>query len=109
MVQTSMALPTLTEREKRILFLIRVWQHQRRYTPSMQEIGDLFGVRKSTIGVIIKGLKEKGYIDVSMHKNWRKRLILFPEGMKFPWGNEKLPDELFDHMEKLETMENVLQ
>jgi DNA-binding MarR family transcriptional regulator len=93
-----MELPQLSEREKRILFFLRLWQHEKRYSPSVKEIGDKFGVKRQTIQQVITSLKNKGYIDFSPSKNWRHRTVLFPKGMTFPWCNDVLPEELFDHM-----------
>lgn len=93
-------LPPLTEREKRILFLIRTWQFKKRYSPSCGDVADTFQVKKQTISHVFTSLRKKGYIEMSEHKSFVHRRVLMPAGMEFPWGNEQLPDELFDHMKK---------
>lgn len=93
-----MPLPILREREKRVLFFLRLWQYEKRYTPSAAEIAGYFGVHRSTIVAVLSSLKKKGYIEVSLNKDWRHRTILFPTGIELPWGNEQLPDELFDYL-----------
>jgi hypothetical protein len=91
-------LPPLTEREKKILFFVRLWQHKKRYSPTANDIGMKFGVRKQSIQKVLDSLRKKGYLQVATDKDWRHRSILFPADMTFPWGNESLPDELFSHM-----------
>lgn len=93
-----MQLPPLREREKKILFFLRLWQFEKRCSPSAKEIGDVFGVKRQSIAASLDELRRKGYIEMSHHKGWQHRTILMPKGMTFPWGNESLPDELFDHM-----------
>lgn len=93
-----MPLPILTEREKKILFFLRLWQHKRRYSPTARDIGEKFGVHKQSIQAVLNSLKRKGYVEVATDKDWRHRAILFPAGTTFPWGNDALPDELFSHM-----------
>lgn len=90
-------LPPLTEREKRILFIIRIWQVERGYSPNARQIGEKFGVKRQSISQAISNLRKKGYIEMSP-THWRYRTICFPKGMTFPWGNESLPDELFGHL-----------
>ena len=93
-------LPPLREREKRILFFLRLWQHKRRYSPTARIIGEKFGVRKGTIQHILDSLRKKGYIEVASDRLWQHRQILFPKNTSFDWGSDELPDELFDHMKK---------
>lgn len=91
-------LPPMTEREKRILYFLRMWQYERGYSPSTSEIGEMFGVHKQTILEAVRRLVKKGYIEMSDHKHFNHRVVKFPKGTIFPWGNDALPDELFDHM-----------
>lgn len=100
-------LPPLTEREKRILFFLRLWQHKHRYSPSAKDIGDKFGVNKKSIQEVLNRLRRKGYIETAQDKDWRHRSILFPKDSKFPWGNDQLPDELFGHMKDKPTIEKI--
>jgi hypothetical protein len=101
-------LPPLREREKKVLFAIRTWQHKKRFSPSVGDISEMFGVHKGTIGKIVSSLKAKGYLQVSQHKNWQRRCILFPEGTKMPWGNDELPDYLFDHLKDKPVNSNLV-
>jgi DNA-binding transcriptional MocR family regulator len=92
-------LPPLREREKKILFLIRMWQWKYGYSPSIQKVGELFGVERSTIAQVYQKLCKKGYIEMTNHKSWQHRVVRFPRSTTFNWGNDPtLPDELFDHM-----------
>lgn len=80
--------------------MVRMWQYLYRYSPTASIIGEKYGVKRGTISQILLSLKKKGYIELSPHKNWQHRVILFPKGTTFDWGTDELPDELFDHMKK---------
>jgi biotin operon repressor len=100
-----MQLPPLREREKRVLFYIRIFQWEKRYSPSGYDVAEMFQVKRQTIATIISSLRKKGYIEMSGHKHWTQRKILMPRGTNFPWGSEELPDYLFDHMKKRSAIE----
>ncbi len=93
---------TLRERDKRVLFYIRTFQWEKRYSPTAGDIASMFAIDRKVIMEIVQALKRKGYIEMSPHTSWVHRRILFPKGMSFPWGNHDLPDDIFAHMHELE-------
>ncbi|MFQ5806181.1 MAG: transcriptional repressor LexA [Phycisphaerae bacterium] len=66
--------PPLTPKQLRVLTFIRDFIHARGYAPTMQELGDEFGVSKVTVFEHIAALQRKGYLRRSKHKARSLRL-----------------------------------
>jgi len=66
--------PPLTPKQLRVLTFIRDFTRARGYAPSMQELGDEFGVSKVTVFEHIAALQRKGYLKRSKHKARSLRL-----------------------------------
>ncbi len=66
--------PPLTPKQLRVLTFIRDFTHARGYAPTMQELGDEFGVSKVTVFEHIAALQRKGYLKRSKHKARSLRL-----------------------------------
>jgi repressor LexA len=66
--------PPLTPKQLRVLTFIRDFTHARGYAPTMQELGDEFGVSKVTVFEHIAALQRKGYLRRSKHKARSLRL-----------------------------------
>lgn len=66
--------PPLTPKQLRVLTFIRDFTHTRGYAPTMQELGDEFGVSKVTVFEHIAALQRKGYLRRSRHKARSLRL-----------------------------------
>ena len=66
--------PPLTPKQLRVLTFIRDFTHARGYAPTMQELGDEFGVSKVTVFEHIAALQKKGYLRRSKHKARSLRL-----------------------------------
>jgi repressor LexA len=64
----------LTPKQLRVLTFIRDFTHARGYAPTMQELGDEFGVSKVTVFEHIGALQRKGYLRRSRHKARSLRL-----------------------------------
>ena len=58
----------LTPKQLRVLTFIRDFTHAHGYAPTMQELGDEFGVSKVTAFEHIAALQEKGYLKRSKYK-----------------------------------------
>ena len=66
--------PPLTPKQLRVLTFIRDFTHARGYAPTMQELGDEFGVSKVTVFEHVAALQKKGYLKRSKHKARSLRL-----------------------------------
>jgi repressor LexA len=66
--------PPLTPKQLRVLTFIRDFTHARGYAPTMQELGDEFGVSKVTVFEHVAALQRKGYLRRSKHKARSLRL-----------------------------------
>jgi repressor LexA len=66
--------PPLTPKQLRVLTFIRDFTHAHGYAPTMQELGDEFGVSKVTVFEHIGALQRKGYLRRSRHKARSLRL-----------------------------------
>lgn len=64
----------LTPKQLRVLTFIRDYTHAHGYAPTMQELGDEFGVSKVTMFEHIAALQKKGYLRRSKHKARSLRL-----------------------------------
>jgi repressor LexA len=64
----------LTPKQLRVLTFIRDYTHAHGYAPTMQELGDEFGVSKVTVFEHIAALQRKGYLKRSRHKARSLRL-----------------------------------
>lgn len=53
----------LTPKQKQILEFIKKYIKQKRYSPSLEEVGKHFKLAKSTVHEHVEGLKQKGYLD----------------------------------------------
>jgi repressor LexA len=72
----------LTPKQLRVLTFIRDFTHTRGYAPTMQELGDEFGVSKVTVFEHVAALQAKGYLRRSKHRARSLRLradIAFPD------------------------------
>ena len=75
-------LSPLTPKQLRVLTFIRDHIHAHGFAPTMQELGDEFGVSKVTVFEHITALQRKGYLRRSKHKARSLRLssrIEFPD------------------------------
>ena len=66
--------PPLTPKQLRVLTFIRDFTHANGYAPTMQELGDEFGVSKVTMFEHVSALQKKGYLRRSKHKARSLRL-----------------------------------
>jgi repressor LexA len=66
--------PPLTPKQLRVLTFIRDFTRARGYAPTMQELGDEFGVSKVTVFEHVTALQRKGYLKRSKHKARSLRL-----------------------------------
>jgi repressor LexA len=64
----------LTPKQLRVLTFIRDYTHAHGYAPTMQELGDEFGVSKVTVFEHVAALQKKGYLRRSKHKARSLRL-----------------------------------
>ena len=64
----------LTPKQLRVLTFVRDYTHTHGYAPTMQELGDEFGVSKVTMFEHIAALQKKGYLKRSKHKARSLRL-----------------------------------
>lgn len=64
----------LTPKQLRVLTFIRDYTHANGYAPTMQELGDEFGVSKVTVFEHVAALQKKGYLRRSKHKARSLRL-----------------------------------
>jgi repressor LexA len=64
----------LTPKQLRVLTFVRDYTHTHGYAPTMQELGDEFGVSKVTMFEHITALQKKGYLRRSKHKARSLRL-----------------------------------
>lgn len=72
----------LTPKQLRILTFIRDFRRARAYSPTMQELADVFHVSKVTVFEHVEALQRKGYLDRVPHKARSLRLsddIDFPD------------------------------
>lgn len=72
--------PPLTPKQLRVLTFIRDFTRARGYAPTMQELGDEFGVSKVTVFEHIAALQRKRYLRRSRHK---ARSLRLSENIKF--------------------------
>jgi repressor LexA len=73
--KTSKKLPQpLTPKQLRVLTFIRDFSHAHGYAPTMQELGDEFGVSKVTVFEHVTALQRKGYVRRTKHKARSLRL-----------------------------------
>ncbi len=90
----------LTEREKQALYAIRDFQLTKRYSPGQAYLSYLFGYGEARAGHIINSLVKKGYLEVQwvrITQNFKRKFILFPKGMNFPWHDwAQFPTDIFD-------------
>lgn len=90
----------LTEREKQALYAIRDFQLTKRYSPGTAYLSYLFGYGTDRASHIVTALVKKGYLEVQwvrISKNFKRRFILFPRGMNFPWHDwAQFPTDVFD-------------
>ena len=73
--------PPLTPKQLRVLTFIRDFIRARGYAPTMQELGDEFGVSKVTMFEHIGALQRKGYLRRSRH---RARSLRLSSNIPFP-------------------------
>jgi repressor LexA len=66
--------PPLTPKQLRVLTFIRDYTHAHGYAPTMQELGDEFGVSKVTVFEHVAALQKKGYLRRAKHKARSLRL-----------------------------------
>ncbi len=66
--------PPLTPKQLRVLTFIRDFTRAYGYAPTMQELGDEFGVSKVTVFEHIAALQKKGYLRRTKHKARSLRL-----------------------------------
>ncbi len=66
--RTASGGPRLTPRRMQILTVIRDFQRRHGYSPTMQELADMFGVSKVTIFEHVEALVEDGLLRRSPHK-----------------------------------------
>jgi len=66
--------PPLTPKQLRVLTFIRDFTHAHGYAPTMQELGDEFGVSKVTVVEHGAALQKKGYLRRAKHKARSLRL-----------------------------------
>lgn len=71
----------LTPKQLRVLIFVRDFISARGYAPTMQELGDEFGVSKVTVFEHIAALHKKGYLKRTRHK---ARSLRLSDGIKFP-------------------------
>jgi len=64
----------LTPKQLRVLTFIRDFTHTHGYAPTMQELGDEFGVSKVTVFEHVAALQKKGYLKRSRHRARSLRL-----------------------------------
>jgi len=64
----------ITPKQLRILTFIRDYCHTQGYSPTMQELGDEFGVSKVTAFEHVSALQKKGYLRRTKHKARSLRL-----------------------------------
>ncbi len=72
--RTKRTPPPLTPKQLRVLTFIRDYTHANGYAPTMQELGDEFGVSKVTVFEHVSSLQKKGYLRRSKHKARSLRL-----------------------------------
>lgn len=72
--QSKRTPPPLTPKQLRVLTFIRDYSRARGYAPTMQELGDEFGVSKVTVFEHVAALQRKGYLRRSKHKARSLRL-----------------------------------
>lgn len=66
--------PPLTPKQLRVLTFIRDFIHANGYSPTMQELGDEFGVSKVTVFEHVAALQKKRYLRRTKHKARSLRL-----------------------------------
>ncbi len=78
----------LTEREKQVLYFVRRFQVEERFSPTAVEIGLTFLIPHSNAARLVKSLVIKGFLETSNDKG-KARSIKFPKGVMFPWEDTK--------------------
>ncbi len=73
--------PSLTPKQLRVLTFIRDFTNARGYAPTMQELGDEFGVSKVTVFEHIGALQKKGFLRHARHK---ARSLQLSDNISFP-------------------------
>jgi len=88
----------LTPSERDILYILRMFQWEERYSPTSWEMSMILGTSTSYFRQVVKSLVTKGVIEQSPHpieKRYMTR-ILFPRGMWWPWHDyTQFPPALF--------------
>lgn len=88
----------LREFHKQVLLYIRLYQHEKRFSPNIMTISRDFAVTKRKAKVALWHLVQKGFIEIAGPHNATQ--ILFPKGVQFPWEDYKqFPLDIFDHRE----------
>lgn len=88
----------LTEKQIELLYIIRSFQWEERYSPSAWELARIFGVTTRNARYHIENLVKKGYLEMSPHRKSRHYMkrILFPKGMWWPWHDwTQFPPNVF--------------
>lgn len=77
----------LTPSERDMLFIIRIYQWEERYSPTGWELGLITGTSSQWCRRVISRLVDKGVLEMSPHlegRDYMKR-VLMPRGSWWPW------------------------
>jgi len=97
--------PELTEREKQILYAVRMIQFRFRFSPTQADLADFLGGKDKAYGIKLKALVKKGYLEVTPDRARRNRRLLFPRGITFPWNDSlQFPTDIFPTFEEIQQM-----